>query len=353
MQRDFAIVGVLWAVLTVVGELLAVFVDFYPLARADKGEDIERAFRVLIYMAVPVFTFVVSMLIYSVIRGSTSEFPGEDGPAMKGRGSIPVAWLAVTSGLTLMVMIYPGLIGISEIFFQDEETDLVVEVEAVQWAWIFNYPEQDVSTVNDLVLPLDRNVTFEITSSDVLHSFWVPSFLMKVDAVPGKTTEITLRPTEIGSFLDDPLMRVQCAELCGLAHSKMAAPVTVLDQSEFDLWVAEMADASPSSSPAPTGDAQQVAIIGKDILFDIDQITVNKDQQVAIAFDNQDEAILHNWALYESRDAAESGAEPIAVSPPEAGPVVQTIVFDPPEPGTYFFRCDVHPTIMTGDLIVQ
>ena len=353
MQRDFAIVGVMWAVLTIIGELLAIFVDFLPVVRSDKGEEIEEAFKILIYMSIPVFTFVISMLVYSVIRSSSSEFPGEDGPAMKGRGSIPVAWLAVTSGLALLVMIWPGLTGVNSLFFDDDETELVVEVEGVQWAWIFNYPEQDVSTVNELILPLDRNITFEITSSDVLHSFWVPSFLMKIDAVPGKTTEITLRPTKVGSFETDPLMRLQCAELCGLAHSKMVARVSVLEAGEFDLWAAEKAAGPLGGEPTPAAGAQQIEIVGKDILFDLDEITVESGTQVEIVFDNQDAGIFHNWAFYESRDAAESGALAIAGSPIEAGPLVQQVVFNPPEPGTYFFRCDVHPVDMTGDFTVQ
>ncbi|MEK7247739.1 MAG: cytochrome c oxidase subunit II [Chloroflexota bacterium] len=342
----------LWAILTIIGELLAVFVDFYPLARSDKGEDIEHAFRVLIYMAVPVFTFVVSVLVYSVLRSSTSEFPGEDGPPIRGRGAAPVAWLAVTGGLALVTIIYPGITGINDLFFEDEETDLVVEVEAVQWAWIFRYPEQDISTINELVLPLDRNVTFEITSTDVLHSFWIPSFLMKIDAVPGKTTEITLRPTSAGSFTTDPLMRVQCAELCGLAHAKMIALVTVMEAGEFDLWAAEEA-AGSAAEPTPDPDAQRIEITGKDSLFDLDEITVEPGSQVVVVFDNQDEVVPHNWALYDSRDAAESGGAPIAFSPIEPGPTVQEIPFDPPDPGTYFFRCDVHPTTMTGELTVQ
>jgi len=352
MRRDLAVVGVLWALLTIVGELLAVFVDPFPLTRSDKGEDIEGAFLVLVYMAVPVFTFVIAVLVYSVLRSSTTEFPEEDGPPIQGRGAAPVAWLAVTSGLALMTIIYPGIVGINELFFDDDETELVVEVEAVQWAWIFDYPEQDVSTVNDLVLPLDRNVTFEITSTDVLHSFWVPSFLMKIDAVPGKTTEITLRPTSVGSFATDPLMRVQCAELCGLAHSKMTARVSVMEADEFDLWAAEKASVS-TSEPTPAADSQQIDIVGKDILFDLDAITVESGRQVLVAFDNQDEAVPHNWALYESRDDAEGGEEAIAGSPIEAGPLIQQIVFEAPEPGTFFFRCDVHPTTMIGEFTVQ
>jgi cytochrome c oxidase subunit 2 len=352
MQRDLIIAGLIWIGLSVAVEIVALSVDFHPAAKSDKGEEIVHAFNFLVYLAIPVFMFVVVTLVYSIVRQSSLGFPDDDGPPLRGQGAIPLSWLAITGGLTIFMMIYPGIIGIDKIFFQDEEPDLVVEVEGVQWAWLFNYPEEDVSTVNELVLPKDRNVTFEITSRDVLHSFWIPAFLMKIDAVPGLTTEITLKPTEVGSFENDELMRVQCAELCGLAHSKMSSLVTVMEPGEFDAWLAEKA-AEPEPTATPSGEVQTVSIIGKDLLFDLDTITVEAGRPVTVSFDNQDAGILHNWALYNSQSDAEGGGSPIVGSEIEAGPVTQQITFDPPDPGSYFFRCDVHPTTMTGEFIVQ
>ncbi|MEE8370348.1 MAG: hypothetical protein V3S00_06240, partial [Dehalococcoidia bacterium] len=226
MKRELVLAGALWAGLTVIGELLAVFVDIYPTPKSDKGEDIDTAFRFLVYAAVPVFTFVVAILIYSVLSHRISDPSEGDGPPIQGRGAVPLAWFGVTASLTLIIMIYPGLIGIPDIVgHDDEEVDLVVEVTGFQWQWQFTYPEQQIDIFGSpgaipiMVLPVGQNVRFDITSVDVLHSFWVPAFRMKLDAVPGKITSFSLRPTEIGTFDDDPLMRVQCAELCGLHHS--------------------------------------------------------------------------------------------------------------------------------------
>ncbi len=239
MKRDLFAVAALWLILTAIGELLAVFVDIYPVARSDKGEDIEHAFRVLVYFAVPVFTMVVAVLVYSMLRHRTKELPDTDGPAFHGRGPVPLAWLAITAGLTLAIMIYPGLVGIPEIFDDEPDPDLVVEVVGIQWAWLVTYPQHDISGARELVLPVDRTVRFEITSQDVLHSFWVPSFLMKIDAVPGRTTTISLTPTKTGTFQTDPNLRVQCAELCGMAHARMRMPVRVVSDGEFEAWVRE------------------------------------------------------------------------------------------------------------------
>ncbi len=353
-MRDFAFAGTLWLILTAVGEVLAVLVDIYPVARSDKGEEIEHAFRVLVVLAVPVFALVVAVLLYSVLRHRTGETAPEDGPALHGRGLVPFIWLGVTAGLTLLIIIYPGLTSLSDVIGDDSNPDLVVQVQGVQWTWLVSYPQYDISAKTELVLPVDRSVRFEITSLDVLHSFWVPAFLMKIDAVPGRTTTMTLRPTKIGSFQTDPMLRVQCAELCGMAHAQMQIPVQVVDDQDFEEWVAEQQEPSVGAEqPTPVAGAQEFTIIGENILFDIEEIEAEADRQVVITFDNRDAAVPHNWAVYESEEAATSGGAPIAGSPIENGPLTQTIAFDAPEPGTYFFRCDVHPTTMTGTLVVR
>jgi cytochrome c oxidase subunit 2 len=112
-------------------------------------------------------------------------------------------------------------------------------VQALQWTWLVAYPDQGIENQVELVLPVDRKVTFNITSRDVVHSFWVPAFLMKIDAVPGHTTTLSLLATEEGDYTDRPLYRIQCAELCGVSHSSMRIPVRVVSQEEFDAWVAE------------------------------------------------------------------------------------------------------------------
>jgi len=354
MRRDFILVAALWLALTAIGESLAIFVDIYPEPSSDKGKQIEQAFRVLVYFAVPVFTLVIAVLVYSVATRRTVGAPTEDGPPLHGRGSVPLAWFVITAALTVTVMIYPGLVEIPEIFGVEDQPDLVVEVEGVQWTWFVSYPERDVERVTELVLPVDQTVRFEITSLDVLHSFWIPGFLMKIDAVPGRTTEFSLTPTRLGSFETDPNLRVQCAELCGLAHADMRIPVRVVTEGEFEDWLTERAGSatSPTEEVPVAADAQEFTIVGENIQFDTDEIVAGPDRQIKIVFDNRDAAIPHNWALYESEEAALAKTGLIAGSPIEAGPLVQDIVFDAPAPGTYYYICDVHPN-MTGELVVR
>ncbi len=355
MKQDVATAGLLWLALTAAGEAFFALVDFYPLARSDRGEDIEHAFRYLVFLAVPVMAFVIAVLVYSALRRRSPGRPTEDGPHLEGRGPVPWAWLGITGALTAAIAIYPGVTGIHGIYGRHDEPDLLVQVTGIQWTWLVEYPQYEISGARELVLPVDRKVEFEITSQDVLHSFWVPDFLMKIDAVPGLTTTMSLTPTELGDYQTDPGLRVQCAELCGMAHARMRIPVRIVSAEEFDAWVEEQTRPSTlatSSDATPAPDAQQVTIVARDFAFGIDRISVEENRPVVITFENEDDGIPHNWSLYESEDASRSGSEPIAGSAIADGPLVQKITFDPPPSGSYYFICDVHPN-MAGTLVVR
>jgi cytochrome c oxidase subunit 2 len=291
MNRDLVVVTLLAIVLTIVGEVLAATVDFYPVARADKGEEIETAFKVLVYLAIPVAAVVIAVLSYSIVSRRSSG-PDEDGPPIEGKGMVPVAWVVVTTALTIGVIIYPGITGINEIF-GDEEPELVVNVTGVQWAWLVDYPELDVSNIDELVLPVDQTVRFDITSEDVLHSFWVPTFLMKIDAVPGRTTSMTLTPTELGNYTEDPTVRVQCAELCGIRHSKMVMPMRVVTQEEFDTWVTEQ-KARPTPSDIPTEGTEVEASL-TEFAIDLSQDSAPAGGVLFTAVNNG--ATVHNFKI--------------------------------------------------------
>jgi heme/copper-type cytochrome/quinol oxidase subunit 2 len=229
---------------------------------------------------------------------------------------------------------------------------VLVKVEGVQWTWLVSYPNAHIDSAREIVLPVDSTVRFDITSRDVLHSFWIPSFLLKIDAVPGMTTTMSLKPSKIGSYDTDPNLRVQCAELCGLSHSRMRIPVRVVTRQEYDDWVQKQTG-GPAAQQTPTGPVKEISLIAKNIKFDQATLTVPAGSSVKLTVDNQDVAIPHNIAIYTSQEAATGGEAPIAATKIENGPAQQTIVFNAPEAGSYYFRCDVHPTAMTGTFIVQ
>ncbi|MCC7365410.1 MAG: cytochrome c oxidase subunit II [Dehalococcoidia bacterium] len=253
MKKHLIAAALFWAALTAVGELL-LFADLFPTVGSHEAEDFDEIFRILIGMGMPVFAFVLAVLGYSIFQFRRKGEPDEAGPMHRGRGAVPIAWLAITGTLAVGVMIFPGLTGLAKLQSDSgaygwgaTEGDLEIDVAASAFIFGFTYPEQNVSVLRPgepILIPVDTRVKFNITSVDRLHSFWVPAFRLKIDAIPGRTTFITVEPTQLGDYETDDAYRVQCAELCGLDHATMFSPLKVVTQEEFEAWIAEQQAAS-------------------------------------------------------------------------------------------------------------
>jgi len=121
------------------------------------------------------------------------------------------------------------------------EESLVVNLIAQQFAWNFQYPgpdgkfetDDDKMIENDLHVPVNEVVRVRLTSKDVIHSFFVPQFRLKQDAVPGRTIEVWFKATEAGVY------ELPCAELCGFGHSGMLGHVTVQSAEDYKAWTKE------------------------------------------------------------------------------------------------------------------
>lgn len=132
------------------------------------------------------------------------------------------------------------------------EADHTVKVVGQKWSWSFNYMDEDSLGTDDatndvytvgtpadeptLVLPVGESVTVELSSPDVIHSFWVPVFLMKMDVVPGRDNDFSFTPTREGTF------QGRCAELCGVYHSRMLFDVDVVSPEEYEAHLQSLAD---------------------------------------------------------------------------------------------------------------
>ncbi len=128
----------------------------------------------------------------------------------------------------------------SIIMDEDRQEDLTVNVVGRQWSWSFNYVDENVYEAGtpgkepELVLPVNKLVRFEITAADVIHSFWVPNFLFKIDAVPGRVNSFEATPNKLGTYSG------KCAELCGRDHARMFFTVRVVSEAEYAAHIAEL-----------------------------------------------------------------------------------------------------------------
>jgi cytochrome c oxidase subunit 2 len=217
-------IGVLAAI---VGTGIVLLMDWFPEDAATAADDVDTLYDVLLIFSVPIFVLVMTIAIYSVVKFRAKPGDTGDGAPIHGNTRLEIFWVTVPFLIVSGLAIY-GWIVLDDIEAKQAD-ELVVKVTGQQFTWTFEYPQERVRS-NDLILPKDRPVDFRINSRDVIHSFWVPEFRLKSDAVPGLTTRIRLTPNKVGQW------QVVCAELCGLGHSTMRQQVRVMERSEFDTW---------------------------------------------------------------------------------------------------------------------
>jgi cytochrome c oxidase subunit II len=220
---------------SLVGIAITLLIDWFPEPAASSAGQIDTLYDVLLICSVPVFVLVMTIAIYSVVRFRAK--PGDlgDGPPIHGNTRLEIIWVTVPFIMVTALAIY-GWITLDDIEAK-QKNEMVVNVTGQQFTWTFEYPSEKVES-KELYLPVDRPVEFKIHSEDVIHSFWVPQFRLKSDAVPGLTTKIRLTPDREGDY------EVVCAELCGLGHSTMRQFVHVLPADKFQTWLSDQKKAA-------------------------------------------------------------------------------------------------------------
>jgi cytochrome c oxidase subunit II len=220
---------------SLIGIAITLWIDWFPENAAGEAGAIDTLYDVLLICSVPVFVLVMTIAIYSVVRFRARPGDMGDGPPIHGNTRLEVIWVTIPFIMVTALAIYGWVV--LEDLEAKQKNEMVVNVTGQQFTWTFEYPSEKVNSP-ELVLPVDRPIEFKIKTKDVIHSFWVPQFRLKSDAVPGLTTSIRVTPDKTGRY------EVVCAELCGIGHSTMRQFVRVLPASEFDSWVSEQREAA-------------------------------------------------------------------------------------------------------------
>jgi cytochrome c oxidase subunit 2 len=233
-------------VASVIGIAIAPAIDWFPDGATKKAHEIDTLYDVLLIVSVPIFVLVMTVAIYSVLKFRARPGDMSDGAPIHGNTRLEVVWVAVPTVIVSILAAYSWIV-LNDVEAK-QPNEMHVRVIAQQFAWHFQYlDEKGQPTTNTLYLPKDRPVKFDVVTRDVLHSFWVPSFRLKTDTVPGLTTHIRVTPDKYGTF------DIVCAELCGLGHSTMRQNAHVVTQQAFDAWLAKQkpgASAGGSASGA-------------------------------------------------------------------------------------------------------
>ncbi len=234
-HRGFTIVTVVLALLSI-AEILYFWLmptvePWLPPEGGHPGDQVDWLFRFMASAAALLYTFVVGYVIYFAIafRRRRGDSPDALGPNIHDNPKLEAAWTIVP---TLFVVLLSVLsIKIWYVLQVQPANGLVVESIGRQWYFTFRYPDVNGEVTSEMHLPVNVPVTLNVTSADVIHSFWVPDMRLKADMIPGMINTIRFTPTRIGRY------KIICTEFCGTGHSTMDKQVMVVEPiAQYEAW---------------------------------------------------------------------------------------------------------------------
>jgi cytochrome c oxidase subunit 2 len=247
-------------------------VNLLPVEASANAPVYDELFKVLFSIGTILFVGIVGLILYSLVRFRRRAGETGDGLAIEGNLPLEILWTAIPAVVVLFVGIYSYDIydrmggmtplndhsmhamtgseertwgGISPVSLDGDPAiaPLPVDVTAMQFAFIFHYPDSDI-TSGELHVPVGQPVALQMKALDVIHAFWVPQFRLKQDVIPGQPTLLSFTPTRAGQY---PIV---CAELCGPYHGGMRSSVIVEEPESFAAWVAKNSPATPATTTA-------------------------------------------------------------------------------------------------------
>jgi cytochrome c oxidase subunit II len=235
---------VIGVIATAIAIPLALIIPWFPAKGSIQAGNVRTLYDVLLIATVPIFVLVETVVLFSVWKFRMR--PGQeelDGPPIHGNTRLEVVWTAVPAILIVSLCTYAYTVLRSN--EDSKKGEMTVNVTTRQFAFEFSYPrspgKQVVSSI--LYLPEGKPVVFRLRSLDVIHSFFVPNFSEKLDAVPGIVTTLRVTPDTLGTF------PVECTELCGAGHSLMRTSVRVVSPTAFASWI----KSQPINGTPPVG----------------------------------------------------------------------------------------------------
>ena len=322
----------------------------------EQSREVYHLYNILFVVAAVIFVLVEGAILWAALRyrRTDDQLP----PQFHGNNLLEVAWTVIPL-LIVATLFWLSWQALSKVDAQAGNPDVTVNVTGFQWQWQFTFegekvrveegqPPQDLTLKGTIprpptiYLPVGKTIHFNLQAKEVIHAFYIPEFLFKRDAIPGWTNSFEVTIEKAGSY------HGQCAQFCGLSHNDMHFTIKAVSLPEYRAWVERSKKQAESGCPDDPTPGQ---ITAKDTAFDKDCLAAKANQPFQLRFDNQDTAVAHNVAIRKGNDA--SGQPVPFPNTPFTGPNVVTYNVPALAKGNYFFLCDVHPTAMTGKLVVK
>lgn len=218
------------------------------------AKQLDSLFNPVLAVAAVFFFLVQGLVLFAAIRfrrRSEDEAPKQ----IHGHVPLEITWTAIPA-LILAIVGVATVVTIWDINRIDKSAEVLdVTVTGHQWWWEYEYPELGVVTANELVIPTGTRVELKLESDDVIHSFWPPKLAGKVDVIPGHTNTMAIEAEEPGEF------EGQCAEFCGISHSRMRLRVIAQSPKDFRAWVANQKRGHAAPTAGTTGEVAEGAAL--------------------------------------------------------------------------------------------
>ena len=233
-------------------------------SRTDFNRDVGELFSLIIWLGVVVFIFTEAMLLYTMWKYRSRPGKPRQPEQVHGNTKLEILWTVIPA-VVLAVIAVPTVQTIFKTQGQARGDALQVEVIGHQWWWEFRYPQYNITTANELYLPIGRTVNFALKTVDVIHSFWIPGLGGKRDLVNNRTNHIWMTPDSVD--MSGEAFNGFCAEYCGTSHANMRFKAFVVTPEQFASWTAHQAQgpmvkwpaAAPAPTPPPAGAARSTA----------------------------------------------------------------------------------------------
>ncbi len=221
-----------------------------PVARTEEGLMLQSFLIMVVVVLVVGFLFTYALVRYRKRKGQEDFIPKQ----VEGNALLEVLWTVIPI-ILLIILAFPTVsktFAVSNASVPKNHGDniVVVKVTAHQFWWQFDYPDYGITTAQDLFIPTGKKVVLQVTSSDVIHSFWVPALAGKQDANPGQINPMYLVADKPGTYSG------RCAELCGSSHALMYFNVRAVSPTDFKTWTKEMkaGPSQPTTTSAQNGE---------------------------------------------------------------------------------------------------
>jgi cytochrome c oxidase subunit 2 len=296
-----------------------------PVQASEQAPLVDDLFNVMVTIGTALFIVVEGAIVYTLIRFRRPQGDDTDGLPIEGNLPLEAFWTAIPAVIVVGLGIYsvvvfqemggfspgghhghgtlvaqapqPTVVDVGSFLVAEDDNvglypkipvygfgaspleennapDLTVNVTGMQYAWIFRYPDSGI-TDGELHVPVGQDVQLMIEAKDVIHSFWVPQFRLKQDAIPGEATELRFVATKEGTY------PVVCTELCGAYHGAMRTQVIVHSEEDYAVWVDSRVAQAPTAAETsaetivahhPRTDAEYLAAAAQSIAVAPEQI---------------------------------------------------------------------------------